>query len=136
MGCSYEMNGHFTVRRCPEVEAIVERFNNEMSGGDLHLSTYGETETHSQLILNAYESCPYSTASEMDEMIMEFSPYMDDGAVIYTVCDGDPGNFYVGPPEKESAVRSAIALAQILELLPTLTEEDSRELMNAMTVGQ
>lgn len=123
MGVFYSMSGSVKVHNVPEVEEIVNRFNEE-GGSDLFVEVFPEeTRATVELVISGGVYCSYSTVADIDSIVQELGPFAVEPTLIHYNCDGEPGELYIGRPEDEDYMNSRSALNVIKDVAIRLTED-------------
>ena len=125
MSVMFSANGEIPVKDVPEVQKIVDQFNDISS--DIRADFDGQT-----VMIEGSSYMGYGSASDLELLIKDLSPFATAPSFIYTEMDDEPCRLYVGPPEGEAAACSKDALKEIKELLSYLTLEDKAVLKNLL----
>lgn len=124
MGVFYEMSGSVEVKECPEVDSIIERFNEE-GGPDLYiekLEGIPEGQSTIQFVGGVYCSC--LTIETLDDIVRELGEFVVKPGFINYEFDGERGKLYIGKEGDEEELVSADARDEIQNLIESLTTKD------------
>jgi hypothetical protein len=110
MGCSYSITGTVRVRKCPEVEAILEELKSLCSDAVLDVR---DEETTRHVTINIGDYFSWAGARAIDETLLKLSPFCVAAARLETECEGELADLYLGNEEHVRQARSLHVLNRI-----------------------
>jgi cobalamin-dependent methionine synthase I len=110
MGCSYSITGTVRVRKCPEVEAILEELKSLCSDAVLDVR---DEETTRHVTINIGDYFSWAGARAIDETLLKLSPFCLAAALLKTECAGERSELYLGTEEQLRQVQSLHVLNRI-----------------------
>src|SRR6266705_2319523 len=126
MGCEYKIYGSVTLRRSPEVEALLEALRERLDDGAVEVEELDENTI--ELTLNFDDSTTVHTPSAMDDLFKQMEPFVIGAGSFDIETSGANWTEYLGTPEEVTKLRSASALRMIEEHIDLLTAEDRAKL--------
>jgi len=129
MGCEYKIYGSVTLRRSPEVEALLEALRERLDDGAVEVEELDENTI--ELTLNFDDSTTVHTPSAMDDLFKQMEPFVIGAGSFDIETSGANWTEYLGTPEELTKLRSASALRLIEEHIDQLTAADRTKLGTA-----
>jgi hypothetical protein len=87
-------------------------------------------EDEDAVVISGGNHMSYDSVSELDDLIRGLGDFAREGAMASFDCDGERGEYYVGPPDQEGSTLSAHALGEIRGRLSDLRDRELRELVD------
>jgi len=126
MGCNYKIYGSVTLRRSPEVEALLEALRERLDDGAVEVEELDENTI--DLTLNFDDSTTIHTPPAMAELFEQMQPFVIGAGSFDIETSGERWTEYLGTREEVVKARSASALHLIQEHIDLLTLGDLAKL--------
>src|SRR5438093_6510421 len=127
MGCDYKIYGSVTLRRSPEVEALLEALRERLDDGAVEIEELDENTI--DLTLNFDDSTPVHTPAAMAELFKQMEPFVTGAGSFEIETSGERWTEYVGSREEVAQERRTAALYMIKVHLDLLIPEDRAKLV-------
>ena len=100
MGCSYSISGTVTVRKCSEVDAILEELKSLCADPGLDVR---DEETTRQIKIEIGDYFSWAGTRAIDETLLKLSPFCLAAARLETECEGERSELYLGGEDSRCA---------------------------------
>lgn len=98
MGCWYSVDGAVKVKDNGETRKLVQEL--ETNCGEIEFCTDENDDKTFTLTVSGGQMCSYTTATDIDETLEKFGPFVVGDAVRFnTRCDDEEGEVWVGPKD-------------------------------------
>lgn len=128
MSVWYALSGSVQVKNDPEVEKIVDAYNDMNAEMNAEIIETDDPE----IVVVEFSGGAFmnhATTSEIDAAAQRLGPYATGPQFLDWDHENEPGRLYIGPPDQEDTAKSFDTLEEINGLLAYLTASDRAKLI-------